>query len=152
MSLTIRPAAAGDCETIVEFNRLLALESEDLCLDGETLRLGVSAVLADPAKGRYFVAERGGQVVGQVMITPEWTDWRNGWMWWLQSVYVRAEARRLGVFRALFEHVYELARTDGSVRGIRLYVERDNHAAQATYARHGLTLIPFLLFQRAPVD
>src|SRR5262249_9401763 len=80
-------------ETVVEFNRLLALESEGKALDGGVLRRGVAALLADSAKGRYFIAELGGQVVGQLMLTCEWSDWRDGWWWWLQSVYVRAEAR-----------------------------------------------------------
>jgi GNAT superfamily N-acetyltransferase len=148
MALTVRPATAADCDTVVEFNRLLALETEHLRLDTDTLRLGVAAVLADPHKGRYLVAERTGEIVGQIMITFEWSDWRNGWIWWVQSVYVRAEDRRSGVFRALFESLSELARADGSVRGLRLYVERDNHAAQAVYARHGMESMPFLLMQR----
>jgi GNAT superfamily N-acetyltransferase len=148
MTLSIRDATPDDLDVIVEFNRLLALESEDKTLDGDVLRCGVAAVLADPARGRYFVAERGGQVVGQLMITLEWSDWRNGWWWWLQSVYVRADARRTGVFRALCDHVTALARADQAVVGLRLYVERDNHNAQATYERHGLEQIPFLLYQR----
>ena len=152
MTLRIRPAAAGDCEAIVEFNRLLALESEDKQLDGDTLRTGVAAVLADPHKGRYFVAEREGQVVGQLAITFEWSDWRNGWMWWLQSVYVHADSRRCGVFRALYEYVCDLARGDPSVIGIRLYVEEANHTARATYARHGFEAIPFVIYQRWPLD
>lgn len=152
MTPLIRPAAPGDLDTIVEFNRLLAWESEGKALDVATVRQGVAALLADPARGRYFVAELDAQVVGQVSLTWEWSDWRNGWWWWLQSVYVRAEARRRGVFRALCEHVAELARADPTVYGLRLYVERDNHAARACYERQGFGPIPFLLYQRWPLD
>jgi GNAT superfamily N-acetyltransferase len=95
-------------------------------------------VLDDPAHGRYFVAEAGGRPVGQLMITYEWSDWRNGRFWWIQSVYVLPDARRGGVFRALFRHLEDMARDDPGVCGIRLYVERDNLRAQATYRHCGL--------------
>src|SRR5580704_10490257 len=103
MSLTIRPATLDDTPVICEFNRRLALESEEKVLDPAVLGAGVAALLNDPARGLYFVAQKGGQVVGQIMITPEWSDWRNAWMWWIESVYVRQDARRQGVFRALYE-------------------------------------------------
>src|SRR4051812_31390554 len=107
MALTVRTAVAGDQAVVVEFNRLLAQESEGKTLEPTVLAAGVAALLADPHKGRYFLAEEDGRVLGQVGLTFEWSDWRNGWMWWIQSVYVRPEARRRGVFRALFRHVHQ---------------------------------------------
>jgi GNAT superfamily N-acetyltransferase len=151
MPLTVRPAVATDAADIVEFNRLLALESEGKALDPGLLRAGVAAGLADPAKGRYFVAESAGRVVGQMMITYEWSDWRNGWFWWIQSVYVHAEARRQGVFRALFDHVRRLAAGQPDVIGLRLYVERDNHPAQETYRRLGLGPTGYLVLEQYPL-
>src|SRR5262245_5068664 len=108
MSITIRRAAPADAAVVTEFNRLLALESEGKTLGLAVLAAGVKAGLDDAAKGRYFLAEENGEVLGQMMITYEWSDWRNGWVWWIQSVYVRADARRRGVFRALYEHVHGL--------------------------------------------
>ena len=138
MTLTVRPAADADAEFLAQGNIAMALEAEHKHLDPATVRLGVRAVLDDPSKGRYFVAERDGQVVGQLMITYEWSDWRNGTFWWIQSVFVTPDARRAGVFRALFRHLESLAEGDRSVCGIRLYVERENERAQATYRRCGL--------------
>src|SRR5215218_2912868 len=103
--MQLRRATHADLDTVVEFNRRLAHESEGVTLDPEALRRGVAAAIADPLKGPYFLAEIGGEVVGQLQITTEWSDWRNGWMWWIQSVYVREDHRRTGVFRALYEHV-----------------------------------------------
>jgi ribosomal protein S18 acetylase RimI-like enzyme len=138
MTLTIRPAVEADAEFLARGNIAMALEAEHKQLDPATVRLGVQAVLEDPAKGRYFVAELDGHVVGQLMITHEWSDWRNGTFWWIQSVYVIPGARRAGVFRALFRHLEILAEGDRSICGIRLYVERENERAQATYRRCGL--------------
>jgi len=138
MKIRIRDAAPDDLETIVGYNLALAHESEDKKLDTEILRAGVGALLADPAKGRYFMAEADGAVVGQTMITFEWSDWRNGEFWWIQSVYVERDARRQGVFRALYDHLMELAYRDPEVCGIRLYVEQENTRAQRTYQRCGM--------------
>ena len=93
----------------------------------------------------------GGAVLGQLQITFEWSDWRNGWFWWIQSVYVRSEDRRRGVFRSLYRHVVDLARRDGGVMGIRLYVERENHAAQRTYRDLGMEPTPYLMLEQSPV-
>src|SRR5438128_1422996 len=123
MSVTIRRATPADAAIVAEFNRLLALESEGKTLDPAVLHPGVAAALADARKALYFVAEEADQVVGQLMITFEWSDWRNGWIWWVQSVYVRSDARRRGVFRALFDHALQTARQDAEVVGLRLYVE-----------------------------
>src|SRR5205807_1377678 len=109
--------------------------TENKDLDPAVLSAGVAAMLDDSHKGRYFVAELDDTVVGQLGVTCEWSDWRNGNFWWIQSVYVAAEARRQGVFRALYEHLLEAARSDKSVIGVRLYVEHDNRIAQETYRR-----------------
>jgi GNAT superfamily N-acetyltransferase len=151
MPLLIRRAVPADAAVIVEFNRLLALESENKTLDPALLAAGVAAGLADPRKSVYFVAEENGAAIGQIMFTTEWSDWRNGWFWWVQSVYVRTEARRKGVFRALFEHVLEAARADGEVIGLRLYVEEDNYAARETYRRMGMESTTYGVFERYPL-
>lgn len=149
---TIRRAIATDAPILIEYNARLAQESEHKMLDRDILTAGVAAVLADPTRGLYFVYENEGVVVGQVMITTEWSDWRNGWIWWIQSVYVRHEDRRTGVFRALYEHVEKTAREDGGVVGLRLYVERDNMAAQETYLRLGMERTGYLVLERCPLE
>src|SRR5579885_3015090 len=136
MPLTVRRATPDDLAVIVDFNRRLAEESEGKALDRAVLTAGVAAALADPSgKGPYFLAEDGGEVVGQMQVTFEWSDWRNGWFWWIQGVYVRAGSRRRGVFRALYDHVSRAAREEPGVIGLRLYVERDNVAAQQAYLK-----------------
>jgi GNAT superfamily N-acetyltransferase len=151
MPPTVRRATPADAPVLVEYNREMALETEGKVLDPAVLTAGVAAVLADPHKGAYFVAELDGAVVGQLSVTTEWSDWRNGWLWWIQSVYVRADARRRGVFRALYEHVYQAAREDPQVIGLRLYVERDNRSAQETYLRLGMVWANYLILQRYPL-
>jgi GNAT superfamily N-acetyltransferase len=135
--VTVRNAGLDDIETVVQFNALLAAESEGLTLDPETLRAGVQALLSDPAKGRYYIAERDGEVAGQLMVTYEWSDWRNGLFFWIQSVYVEPRHRRSGVFTALYRHVEREASTPGHA-GLRLYVHEHNHLARETYTRLGM--------------
>src|SRR5205823_2058663 len=137
MPTSVRRAGPADAPVLVEFNLRLAAETEGMSLDPAVLAAGVAAGLADPHKALYFVAEEGGAAVGQLMLTKEWSDWRNGWLWWIQSVYVHPEARRRGVFRALYQHVYQAARADPEVVGLRLYMEQDNHVARQTYLRLG---------------
>jgi ribosomal protein S18 acetylase RimI-like enzyme len=132
MKVELREARAGDLETLVAFNLALAEETEGKRLDPATLRRGVAAVLADASKGFYLVAERGGRVLGQLMVTREWSDWRDGDWWWFQSVYVAPEARRQGVFQALYAEIVARSQAAGA-RGLRLYVENENRGAQATY-------------------
>lgn len=151
MSVTVRRATPADEDVVVRFNAALAAESEGKVLHEPTLRAGVRAGLADPHKGFYTVAERGGEVVGQVLVTFEWSDWRNGWYWWVQSVYVRPDARRAGVFRALFDHLRAAATADPAVIGLRLYVERDNARARQTYAALGMTEEPYFLMGLYPL-
>jgi GNAT superfamily N-acetyltransferase len=148
MPLSIRRAAVTDASTIAEFNRRMAQETEHKTLDQRTLANGVAAVLADPAKGFYLMAELEGEPVGQLLITPEWSDWRDGWFWWVQSVYVREDARRRGVFRGLFEEVVRLAEEAGHVAGVRLYVEKDNARAQETYCNLGMAESGYRLYER----
>jgi GNAT superfamily N-acetyltransferase len=138
MDTTIRDARIDDAAFLAAGNVAMAFESEHKQLDTATVARGVQAVLEDPAKGRYFIAERDGRPVGQLMVTCEWSDWRNGNFWWIQSVYVLPEVRRLGVFRRLFRHLEQLGKSDPTVCGIRLYVERENGRAQATYRHCGL--------------
>jgi GNAT superfamily N-acetyltransferase len=151
MPPTIRRATDADVPTLVEFNRRLALETEHKTLDLAVLTDGVVAGLKDDEKAKYFVAEDGGRVVGQLMLTLEWSDWRNGWVWWIQSVYVHPDARRKGVFRALYEHVHRAAVADPQVVAIRLYMERDNHVARQTYLSLGMTLSNYVVLERFPL-
>ena len=139
MSITVRPAEAKDRDVIADFNNRIAKETEDRSLSMDLLRPGVAAVLDHSELGRYFVADLDGRVVGQIMVTYEWSDWRNGMLWWIQSVYVAVDARRNGVFSALYGHVEQLAREEPGVCGIRLYVEAENYRAQQTYRRLGMS-------------
>lgn len=133
----VRAAGLENLEQIVEFNAAIARETENLELDRERLSEGVRAVFENPARGRYFLATRGGKVLGQAMITTEWSDWRNGDVWWLQSVYVAPPERRRGVFSHLFQAIEQQARASGA-RGLRLYVDKLNKRAQQIYQRLGM--------------
>ncbi len=151
MQPRIRRATVADEETIVRFNREMAWETEHIRLDESVLRAGVRAGLADPAKGFYTVLELAGEVVGQMLVTFEWSDWRNGFFWWIQSVYVRPDARRGGVFRALFEHIRAEAIANPEVIGLRLYVERANTRAQAVYRNLGMVEAAYNLYGQYPL-
>ena len=137
-AICIRDACAGDLDSLVAFNDAMALETENKTLDPAVLRDGVAKVIAEPARGFYLVAEVEGAVAGCLMITFEWSDWRNGDWWWLQSVYVVPAHRRQGVFRALYREVEHRATQRADVVGLRLYVERDNARAQRTYEALGM--------------
>lgn len=140
MNLLVRDALPDDAKTITDFNSRMAVETEGRPLDPALINPGVAAILADAGKGRYWVAEFDGNIVGQIMVTYEWSDWRNGRLWWIQSVYVPADYRRKGVFSTLYRHVESLARQDPDVCGLRLYVEKDNKRAQKTYLKLGMVL------------
>lgn len=144
----VRPASPDDAALIVRFNRALARETEDRELDREVLEAGVGRLLSEPHRGRYFLAEAagGGDIVGQLLVTHEWSDWRNGDVWWIQSVYIPPPHRRRGVYRALHERVREEAGRRGAV-GLRLYVDRDNRGAQATYRSLGMEESRYLMFE-----
>ena len=135
--ISIRPATLDDLGTIIDFSARLAAESEGIDLDREVLAAGIGSALEDSSRARYFLAEMAGEVAGQLMITYEWSDWRNGMFIWIQSVYVRAENRRKGVFKALYDHVIELASSPGYC-GVRLYVHDGNTSARETYLRLGM--------------
>ncbi len=143
----IRSATPADAPVIVEFNLLLARETEALALDPACVKAGVAALLANPAKGVYYVAEVNGRVAGQLMITYEWSDWRNGNIWWIQSVYVATPFRRGGVFRSLFEHVKRLALDRDDVSAVRLYVHSENARAHAAYEQLGMKRTYYRVFE-----
>ncbi len=131
----IRPARPEDRDLIVRFNRAMARETEGRDLEEATITAGVEAILADPSKGHYFLAERRAEVAGQLMVTPEWSDWRNGPVWWIQSVYVAPAHRRRGAGRA------------GGAVGLRLYVDRENLTAQDTYGTIGMSESRYIMFE-----
>ena len=143
MPIEIRDAVPADGATIADYNARMAEETEDKRLDPQVIGPGVAAVLGDATKGRYWVAIIDGEIAGQLMVSYEWSDWRNGTIWWIQSVYVAAPFRRRGVFSALYKHVESLAKQDGSTRGIRLYVEKGNMRAKDTYLSLGMTMTEY---------
>lgn len=147
----IRPATVDDVRTIVGFNTAMALETEQRRLDLDRLRDGTLALLTHRQHGFYIVAETSIETVrtavGQLMITFEWSDWRNGVFWWLQSVYVTPEWRRRGVYRAMHEHIAARAKSDPQVCGIRLYVEHQNRNAQTVYQRVGLRPAVYTVYE-----
>jgi len=147
MGIQIRRGEPRDTAVLAGFNIAMAEETENLKLLPEVITAGVAAILADAGRGFYLVAENEGQIVGALMVTSEWSDWRNGFFWWIQSVYVRPEFRRHGIYRSLHEHLRELARTEPNICGLRLYVERENERAQATYSRLGMHETHYLLYE-----
>jgi GNAT superfamily N-acetyltransferase len=149
--ITIRLAIHDDIPFLVDCNAAMARETEHKTLDLDILTCGTRAVFDDQRKGFYLVAERGGERVGCLLITYEWSDWRNGAWWWFQSVYVVPQARRHGVFRALHAEVERRARAAGAV-GLRLYVERDNARARRTYAQLGMEEEPYRMLRRGFPD
>lgn len=136
--ITYREATPADATPILEFQIAMAVETEGVTLDRAVTERGVDAVFADPSKGRYFVAEEERRVVASLLITYEWSDWRNGTIWWIQSVYVVPELRKRRVYAGLYEHVKAMVEADPAIRGIRLYVDNRNTAAQQVYARLGM--------------
>lgn len=144
--MRIRLATPADAGVLIEFNAAMALETEGKELLSDVIGAGVRSLLGNPAAGFYLLAEQD-SVVGSLMITNEWSDWRNGAFWWIQSVYVRPEFRRQGVYKNLYRHVQELASKDPAVCGFRLYVERENDRAQATYSALGMKRTRYLVFE-----
>jgi ribosomal protein S18 acetylase RimI-like enzyme len=147
IQVQIREAEERDAPALVEFNLRMAMETEDKPLDPAVVAAGVRGVLEDRARGFYLVAESDGMTVGSLLVTTEWSDWRNGVYWWIQSVYVEPPFRRRGVYRALHEEVRTRARNTPGVRGCRLYVERDNETAQAAYLRLGMAETRYRIFE-----
>lgn len=142
-----RAAALADVEAIVGFQLAMAEETEQLQLDRQVCTEGVRAVYGDPSLGRYYVAERHGVVVASALITYEWSDWRNGVVWWIQSVYVVPQARRQRIYAGLYSHLQALAQADEQVRGIRLYVDRRNDAAKRVYTNLGMNGEHYQVFE-----
>lgn len=145
--ITVRMATSADTQILTDFNLAMALETEHKSLAASTVRQGVQGLLEGTETGYYLVAESNGSAVASLMITTEWSDWRNANFWWIQSVYVHPNFRRQGIYSRLYHHVQQLARQDGRVCGIRLYVEQDNLAAQATYRKLGMSETPYRLYE-----
>ena len=145
----IRLGRVGDVERLVAFSQAMAMETEGRQLDADRLQQGTRALLDSSNHGLFLVAEQPGtsQVVGQLMITYEWSDWRNGLFWWIQSVYVDPAWRKQGVFRSMHAHVIEQAKADPGVCGVRLYVESANCIAQDVYRRVGLKPSSYAVFE-----
>lgn len=151
--MTTRPATRADIPTIVTFNLGIAAETEDHQLDPTIVTPGVTRFFDEPAYGFYSVAEStAGDVVGGLLITYEWSDWRNGLFWWIQSVYVHPDHRRTGVFRALHAHVHQLAEADDVACGLRLYADKDNTRAHDTYTSLGFKKTTYLIFEQYPLS
>jgi GNAT superfamily N-acetyltransferase len=142
-----RDARLSDIQEIVDFQIAMAEETEQLQLDRTICSSGVRAVLENPDLGRYYVGESNGSVVASTLITYEWSDWRNGVVWWIQSVYVLPEARKKGVYAGLYRYLQALAQADSHVRGIRLYVDRRNQEAQKVYSRLGMNGDHYQVFE-----
>jgi GNAT superfamily N-acetyltransferase len=145
--MNIRLALKEDAAALAAFNLAMALETEDKRLDPETLRRGVEAVFDDPQKGFYVVAETDGRVVGGLLITFEWSDWRNSWFWWIQSVYILPDARGKRIYSRLYEFVKEKARAEDNVFGFRLYVEKENMHARRVYEKLGMENSYYLAYE-----
>ncbi len=141
---------AKDVADLVAFNRAMAAETEDKLLDLDTVTAGVSALLKDSSRGFYVVARLDGLLVGSLMITTEWSDWRCGDFWWIQSVYVRPDSRRQGIYRKLYDFVRTRAAETEHVCGFRLYVEQDNRRAQQTYEALGMQQSVYRMFEASP--
>ena len=144
----VRLAHPGDTDILTAFDRAMARETENRELDLEILRAGTAALLADPERGRVFVVEVNGDVVATLSLTLEWSNWRNGYFWWIQSVYVRPDHRRAGHYRRLHEHVVAQAARDPQVCGVRLYVEHENHPAQRTYRALGMDETGYRIYEQ----
>ena len=146
-NISIRIAVSEDADSLVEFNQAMAFETEHKQLDSQILQSGVEAVFPDERKGFYAVAESGNKIIGGLMVTFEWSDWRNKWFWWIQSVYVLPEFRGQGVYRKLYGFVKKEAEMSSDVCGFRLYVEKENIAAQNVYKKLGMSESYYLMFE-----
>ena len=151
-NFSVREASWSDLDHLIKFNAAMALETEGRVLDKERLRSGTEAVLSTPSRGVYIVGEygersQGRQVIGQLLLTYEWSDWRNANFWWIQSVYVHPDWRNRGVFRSLYKYVLGQAELQSDVCGIRLYVEQENARAIAVYGKLGLHSTPYRVIE-----
>ena len=145
--LITRKGTLADTETIVQFQKNMALETEGKTLQEFAIKSGVTEVIKDTQKGTYLVAEYEGHIIGSLLITYEWSDWGNGWFWWIQSVYVKSEWRRKGVYSHLYDEVKKLSSGVKNICGIRLYVEKENIIAQTVYKKLGMHDTKYLLYE-----
>lgn len=145
--ITVHPATPDDIPVLAQFNAAMALETEHKVLDEGLITPGVKRIVEDPSLGFYIKATSGTEIAGCLAITCEWSDWRNGNFWWIQSVYVHPDYRRQGVFRALYDHIMTKAQSTADCCGIRLYVEKDNLRAQQTYQDLGMIETDYRLFE-----
>jgi ribosomal protein S18 acetylase RimI-like enzyme len=146
-AITIRIAKREDAPALVEFNQAMAMETEGKHLDTQILTSGVESVFHDESKGFYVVAESENKIIGGLMITYEWSDWRDAWFWWIQSVYILPEARGKKIYSRLYDFVKEKARETGEVCGFRLYVEHENTRAQKVYEKVGMEKSYYLMYE-----
>lgn len=145
--MIVRKATPEDALQITTFQIAMALETENIVLDQETVTLGVKAVFSDSTKGNYFIAEEGGQVIASLLTTFEWSDWRNGTVLWIQSVYVLPEFREKGTYKALYRHIRTMVEQDNSLKGIRLYADKSNTKAQKVYEKLEMTAEHYQLYE-----
>jgi len=150
--MNIRRATIEDAAALAEFNMKMALETEAIVLIPGVITAGVETMINDPAMGFYLVVEDGGAIQASLMITTEWSDWRNGLFWWVQSVYVNQQYRRQGLYRKLYEQVKTLAEAENNVCGFRLYVEHDNYIAQETYRSLNMEETGYKVFEELKAD
>lgn len=147
MNIKIRPGLLFDIDTIAEYQVKMALETENMKLDAATVNLGVTAVMDDPGKGKYWLAEIDGKVAGCLLTVPEWSDWRNGTVLWIHSVYVHPDFRKHGVYKAMYGHLKQMVDEAHDLRGLRLYVDKTNIQAQKVYEALGMSGEHYHLFE-----
>jgi len=147
MDFSMRIGIPADRDVLAGFNRAMAQETENRALEPAVVEKGVAFLLENPIYGFYLLCESGPEVLGTAMVTTEWSDWRDGFFWWIQSVYVKPDSRRKGVYRALYDEVRRLARTRSDVLGFRLYVEKDNHIARTVYTTLGMEETSYRLYE-----
>lgn len=145
--ITIRPAIPEDATNIIDFQQKMAMETEQVQLDTKVLTEGLRRLFEDPAKGKYYVAEDNGAVIGCLMTTFEWSEWRCGYVLWIQSVYIMSAYRGRGVFKKMYEHIQGLVTPESEYRGIRLYVDKTNAAAQKVYEKLGMNGEHYQVFE-----
>jgi len=146
--ILVREADGSDISTLIEYNRALADETEHISLDKDILRLGIEKAL-ELKDCHYFVAELDGKIVGQTMITSEWSDWRNGVLWWMQSIYVHPDYRKRGVFQSIFKYIETLAGKTPEVKALRLYVMQDNQAGRSAYQNLGMKNSGYVVYEKS---
>ncbi len=150
--MNLRRATIGDAQALAEFNINMAQETEGIELIPEVIRAGVETMINNPQMGFYLVVEDAGEIAASLMVTTEWSDWRNGLFWWIQSVYVRPRNRRQGLYRQLYHRVKTMAEEESTVCGFRLYVEHDNRLAQETYRALGMERTGYQLYEELKAD